>query len=180
MRKKDSRKFIILKSFFIVVLVVSSFLTIISLMNNVVPSLIVNELQIVDVFLTKVTIIFSIAAIALLLFRKLWMPIRKDQNNVSNIMRKSWLFLKKRHVLFGWITAAAATAHSVYFLVFLPEQMDVVVSGSIVAIIMIILVILGQYLNNKTKLNPLIGKVHLWLGVIFFISLMYHFVDSHG
>ncbi|NDI36904.1 hypothetical protein [Chengkuizengella sediminis] len=180
MKKTASRRMIALKGFLMIVLVVSFLLLAISFINLFVPISFVEQMKYVDGFLTKITVIFTIAAILLLVWDKLWMGVRKNRNVITTAIRKIWLFFKTRHVLFGWLVAAAGTAHSIYFTVYLPEQMIGFWSGVIAFIIMILLVVLGYYFNNKAKTNPLIGKYHLWLGILFFIAFIYHFIDSKG
>ncbi|NBI29222.1 hypothetical protein [Chengkuizengella marina] len=179
-KKTASSRMIVLRGFLIIVLVVSFLLLAISFINLLVPISIVEQMKYVDGFLTKITVIFTIAAILLLGWGKLWKGVRKNKNLITTVIQNIWLFFKKRHVLFGWLVAAAGTAHSIYFTIYLPEQMIGFWSGVIAFFVMIVLVVLGYYFNQKAKSNPKIGKFHLWLGVLFFIAFVYHFIDSKG
>ncbi|MDP5276030.1 hypothetical protein [Chengkuizengella axinellae] len=183
MKNKASHKMVLLKGFLKLVLVVSFVFLAISLINLVVPIFFIDQMEGVDVFLTKVTMVFTISAILLFVWGKLWKSVRTKktkENKSSNVIRKIWLFFKTRHVLFGWIVVAAGIAHSLYFTIYLPEQMIGFWSGVIAFIIMIIAVVFGYYFNKKSVTNPLIGKLHLWIGVLFFITFVYHFIDSKG
>ena len=132
-----------------------------------------------DHFLTKMTEIFGFAAVFLILFRMIWMLMKKSK--VPNIrwIFSIWQFLKKRHVLFGWIVAAAGTAHSLYFLIFIPNDMDGVYSGLIAFAVMLAMVIFGYKLNLKERTHRSVRVLHTFLGIAFIIGLLYHMADLH-
>src|SRR4051794_28366255 len=64
-----------------------------------------------DHFLTKITQLFGFAAVFLILTRMIWTLVKKSKVPNVRWIFSIWQFLKKRHVLFGWIVAAAGTAH---------------------------------------------------------------------
>jgi uncharacterized protein YacL len=132
-----------------------------------------------DVFLTKMTQIFGFAAVFLILFRMIWIGVKKSKTRSVQWIFSTWQFLKHRHVLFGWIVVAAGTAHSLYFLLFLPSNMNGVYSGLLAFTVMIVLVFFGYKLNQKVRTSRNVRTVHTILGILFTIALVYHMVESH-
>jgi hypothetical protein len=161
----------LLKIFFWLILLMCISLTAVSLVTELTISHDSIILRVMDGFLTKMTIVFSICAIALFFGGKL--------KSIIGGTKKIWLFLKARHVLYGWIVAAAATSHSVYFLVFLPHQMSITVSGLVALGIMAPLVVVGFYFDKKASANKRIRIIHTILGFSFIASLIYHVVAIH-
>ncbi|TJY42342.1 hypothetical protein E5161_10115 [Cohnella pontilimi] len=161
----------LLKGFVWLIVMMSIFLTIGSLLTELNPSHDWMLLRVTDGFLNKMIIIFSVCAVALFLLGK--------TRSVIGGLKKIWLFLKARHVLFGWIVAAAATSHSVYFLVFLPQQMSMTISGLAALVIMAPLVIVGFYFDKKARANKRIRILHTILGFSFIAGLIYHVIAMH-
>lgn len=164
----DIKRTGLLKIFFWLILLMSISLTAVSLVMELTPLHDLKILRVMDGFLNKMIIIFSICAIALFFGGKL--------RSIVGGTKKIWLFLKARHVLFGWIVAAAATSHSVYFLVFLPQQMSITISGLVALGIMASLVVIGFYFDKKARANKRIRIIHTILGFSFIASLIYHVV----
>jgi hypothetical protein len=130
-----------------------------------------------DLFLTKMTEIFGFAAVFLILFRKIWMWAKKSKVPNGRWIFAIWQFLKKRHVLFGWIVAAAGTAHSLYFLIFIPNDMNGVYSGLLAFAVMIMMIFFGNKLSQKVRTNRNVRISHTILGIVFMIGLVYHVMD---
>lgn len=167
-KRAGKTRMLLLRVFVWLIVMISIFLMVGSLMSWLTPAHDWLILKVMDGFLTKMTIIFSICAIALFISGKL--------TSVIGGARKIWLFLKARHVLFGWIAVAAAAGHSVYFLVFLPKQMNVVISGLAAFAIMMPLVVAGFYFDKKARMDKRIRIIHTILGFGFIASLIWHVV----
>ena len=132
-----------------------------------------------DSFLTKMTQIFGIVAVFLIIFRKVWMGVKKSKVLNLRWIFPTWQFLKKRHTLFGWIVVAAGTAHSLYFLLFIPSDMNGVFSGILAFVVMILMVLFGYKLNQKVRTTKYVRLSHTLLGIAFMIGLVYHMVELH-
>ncbi len=132
-----------------------------------------------DKVLTKFTEIFGFAAVFLLLARMVWTRLKKRGGVRSPLVGSLWLFLRKRHEMFGWIVAAAGTAHSIYYLVLIPRDLNGVVSGLIAFAIMAALVLIGYVLTMKDVEMKHTRWLHTVLGILFFVALLYHVGHSH-
>ena len=132
-----------------------------------------------DVFLTKMTQFFGFAAVFLILTRMIWTFVKKSKVPNVRWIFSTWQFLKKRHVLFGWIVVAAGTAHSLYFLIFIPNDMNGVFSGLIAFAVMIVMVIFGYILNLTKRTHRSVRVLHTFLGIAFIVGLLYHMADLH-
>jgi hypothetical protein len=132
-----------------------------------------------DKILTKMAEIFSFAAVLLIVARLIWNGARKINIPFLQWLRSLWKFFRQRHVFFGWIVAAAGTAHSLYFLIFLPRNMNGVVSGLLALAVMAVLVFLGYVVENKARTNKLIKNIHMILGILFIASILFHTSTLH-
>lgn len=132
-----------------------------------------------DLFLTKMTQIFGFAAVFLILFRMIWILMKKSKVPNVRWIFSTWQFLKKRHVLFGGIVTAAGTAHRLYFLIFIPNDMKGVYSGLVVFAVMIVMVIIGYKLNLKERTSRDVRVPHTILGIAFIFGLIFHMVALH-
>ncbi|MEH7114305.1 hypothetical protein V7124_18230 [Neobacillus niacini] len=132
-----------------------------------------------DHFLTKMTQIFGFAAVFLIIFRMIWRLMKKSKIPNVRWIFSAWQFLKKRHVLFGWIVAAAGTAHSLYFLIFIPNDMNGVYSGLVAFAVMIVMVIFGYKLNLKERTSRNVRVLHTILGIAFIFGLLFHMGNLH-
>ena len=132
-----------------------------------------------DAFLTKMTQIFGFAAVFLIFFRMIWMGVKKSKVLNLRWIFSTWQFLKKRHTFFGWIVVATGTAHSLYFLLFIPSDMNGVYSGLLAFTVMIVMVLFGYKLNQKERTTRYVRISHTILGIVFMIGLVYHMVELH-
>jgi hypothetical protein len=133
-----------------------------------------------DKILTNMAQLFSYAAVLLIVVRLIWNGASKVNIPFLQWLRSLWKFFRQRHVFFGWIVAAAGTAHSLYFLIFLPRNMNGVVSGLLALAVMAVLVLLGYVVDNKARSSKLIKNIHRVLGILFIASILFHTATLHG
>jgi hypothetical protein len=132
-----------------------------------------------DKISTSMVQIFSYAAVLLIVIRLIWNGARKVNIPFHQWLGSLWKFFRQRHVFFGWIVAATGTAHSLYFLIFLPRNMNGVVSGLLALAVMVVLVLLGYMVDNKARTSKLIKNIHSVLGILFIASILIHTATLH-
>ncbi|WP_139489200.1 hypothetical protein [Brevibacillus dissolubilis] len=179
MKKTTAIRMPVLKVFFGLILLASILLTAGGLYGLIDPESRWMGFRAMDKILTKASEIFTYAAVILLVWKLLWRGSQKLKLPFTDFVRKIWAFFYTRHILFGWIVTAAAVAHSVYFLVFLPRSMTPVYSGLIALGVMAVLVVLGVFLDKKARGNKTIRMAHTVLGVLFMAGLFYHLGTAH-
>lgn len=169
----------VLKSFTWLIVILSVLLVIVSLLSLTgwMQPVIGRSL---DQILTKMAEIFAYIAVFLLVVRLIWNGARKYKITFLQWTRSLWAFLRIRHVLFGWIVAAAGTAHSLYFLIFLPRDMNGVVSGLLAFAVMAVLVMLGYVVDQKARTNKWIKNIHMIVGILFVAAILFHTASLHG
>jgi hypothetical protein len=132
-----------------------------------------------DKILTNIAQLFSYAAVLLIVARLIWNGASKVNIPFLQWSRSLWKLFRQRHVFFGWIVFASGAAHSLYFLIFLPRNMNGVVSGLLALAVMAVLVLLGYVVDNKARTNKLIKNIHMVLGILFIASILFHTATLH-
>lgn len=113
--------------------------------------------------------------------RKWYVAIKKRAGAVLvKPSRNVLLFLRKYHLFFGWVVAAAAVAHAVYFLPILTRvSWYEVVTGFVALGILGLSVVLGVSMwvmvsVRKKPMPKIVHTVHAALTIAFFIALVLH------
>lgn len=120
------------------------------------------------------------AAVAIWIVRKVYIEVKRRKFPDFDVTRQTLLFLRKHHILFGWATILAASAHGVYYLLLYPYRQLQVFTGSIAWLCLVFLAGVGVWLNEKLttkKMNSKRTRMHhfTW-AVIFLFFLAVHVV----
>jgi hypothetical protein len=105
---------------------------------------------------------------------------RRTTSLLVNGSRNILLFLRKHHVLFGWVVALTAIGHTVYYLPILAQlRQHEVITGFIALGILVLSVLLGIWiwLNvtvRKQRMPQRVHTIHSALAIAFFATLMVH------
>ena len=114
--------------------------------------------------------------------RQWYIQVKKHvKGGVVQATRSVLMFLRKHHQFFGWVVVCAALAHTVFFLLSIP-QIGIgnyeYITGFITLGILSLSVVLGVWMWLQTRLKQRVPKtlhnVHALLTIGFFIVLFMH------
>jgi len=133
-----------------------------------------SPLRPLDGLLDHASELFAILAVSLIGWRLLGSSLRKAQPVLAKTLQRVWLFFRSRHMLFGWIVAAAATGHGVYFLLQWPRHQSAQYSGLIAYAAMGAVIGVGVYFQYRGRSSRKVRIVHTALGILFVAAMLVH------
>ncbi|WP_242250569.1 hypothetical protein [Bacillus cereus group sp. BfR-BA-01379] len=118
----------------------------------------------------------AILAASLWILRHIWLFFKKKNIIGFKLIKDVYLFIKKFHVLIGYTVLAVSITHGIYFLLKGSRHMLIFYSGIFSLFILIILGIVGFFLQKHNKKTTLIlyRKAHQIIAIIFGIGLLIH------
>lgn len=119
----------------------------------------------------------SIGAFGLWISKKIFLEIRKRDIQDFGIIRYLIIFLRKHHVMIGWLAIFSTSAHGIYYILSYPNKQTEIVTGIITWGLLIILGGFGAFLDYKFKEKRKHNKIkvyHIVLSVIFMVGLIIH------
>lgn len=118
----------------------------------------------------------AILAASLWILRHVWLFLKQKNIIGFKLIKDVYLFMKKFHVLIGYAVLAVSITHGVYFLLKGSRHLFIIYSGIFTLIILIILGIVGFFLQRHNKKTNLIlyKKAHQIIAIIFGIGLLIH------
>ncbi|PFJ17196.1 hypothetical protein COD67_17195 [Bacillus cereus] len=118
----------------------------------------------------------AILAASLWILRQLWLFFKKKNIIGFKLIKELYLFIKKFHVLIGYVVIAVSTTHGVYFLLKGSRHILIIYSGIFSLLTLLILGIIGFFLQRHNKKTNLIlyRKAHQIIAIIFGIGLLIH------
>lgn len=117
------------------------------------------------------------AAVAVWVSRKVYIEVKKRKIPDFELTRATLLYLRKHHMLLGWITLAVAAAHGVYYLLLWPFRWFEVITGVVALGILALLVPIGLRLNAKIKAKQKSKRnhaLHFTIAIVFIIAMVVH------
>lgn len=108
--------------------------------------------------------------------RHVWLFFKKKNIIGVKLIKDLYLFIKKFHVLIGYTVLAVSITHGVYFLLKGSRHILIFYSGIFSLFILIILGVIGLFLQKHDKKINLIlyRKVHQIMAIIFGVGLLIH------
>lgn len=118
----------------------------------------------------------AILAASLWILRHIWLFLKKKNIIGFKLIKDVYLFIKKFHVLIGYTVLAVSITHGIYFLLKGSRHLLIFYSGIFSLFILIILGIVGFFLQKHNKKTNLIlyRKAHQIIAIIFGIGLLIH------
>lgn len=118
----------------------------------------------------------TILAASLWFLRHVWLFFKKKNIIGVKLIKDLYLFIKKFHVLIGYTVLAVSITHGVYFLLKGSRHILIFYSGIFSLFILIILGVIGLFLQKHNKKINLIlyRKVHQIMAIIFGVGLLIH------
>ncbi len=119
----------------------------------------------------------SIAAVGIWVIRKIYLEIKKREIKDYNITKQSALFLRKHHILIGWVVIFASTAHGIYFLLNYPNRQNEIYTGLFIWLALVFLAGIGAFFDFKLKDKRKHKKIriyHITFSVLFLLGLIIH------
>lgn len=122
-------------------------------------------------------VVLGLAAVAIWIARKFYVEVKKRQWPDFDLTKSTMLYLRRHHILLGWATLFAVSAHGIYYLLLYPDKLTQIVTGLVAWGSLVVLVALGVLLDYK-----IIGKqksrsiriYHFAWAVVFILGMLVH------
>ncbi|UOF92471.1 hypothetical protein LSG31_10095 [Fodinisporobacter ferrooxydans] len=119
----------------------------------------------------------GVAAVSIWILRKLYVEIKKRKIPDFELTRAALLFLRKHHILLGWLTIVTAGAHGIYYMLQYPNQAFRIYTGLVAWILLVILAGLGAFLNYKLRdkqKSKTTRLYHIVFAIFFLAGMVIH------
>ncbi|KEO84910.1 hypothetical protein EL26_02550 [Tumebacillus flagellatus] len=117
------------------------------------------------------------AAIAIWVARRIYVEMKKRKLPDFELTRQAILFLRKNHIVFGWITLVTVTAHGLYYLFVSTNKTFEVYTGWISWGVLVVLTLLGVFFDKKLADKQKIKRVklyHIGFAFVFAAGALLH------
>ncbi|MCZ0754510.1 hypothetical protein [Anoxybacillus sp. J5B_2022] len=127
-------------------------------------------------FLGSLAEFSAIAGGGVWLVRHGFIQLKKRNVTWQHHVKEWFLFFRRYHTLFGWITLLLVISHGTYFLFSGVDRIGRVYSGIGAFVSLTLVVVFGYVLQRfgKGKNGKSYKKMHQWIALLFGISLVIH------
>lgn len=127
-------------------------------------------------FLGTLAEFIAIAGGGMWLIRHAFIQVKKRNIRWQHDVKEAFLFFRKYHTLFGWLTLFLVISHGTYFLFHHVNKMGRVYSGIGASAGLLLVSILGYVLQrfSKGKQSRSYKRMHQWAALLFGVGLVIH------